>query len=58
MWAPVVKFFIQVRSLVSIVSGHGVQQYIHMEGDRGNTLWLSKESVYKQHIGATLAPLL
>jgi hypothetical protein len=34
----VVEFFIQVRSLVSTVLGHGVQQYIHMEGDRGNTL--------------------
>jgi hypothetical protein len=32
--------------------------YIHMEGDRVNTLWLLKESAYKQHIGATPAPLL
>jgi hypothetical protein len=35
---PETEFFIQVRSLIRIISGHGVQQYIHMEGDRGNTL--------------------
>jgi hypothetical protein len=29
------EFFIQVRSLVSIVSGHGAQQYIHMKGIEG-----------------------
>jgi hypothetical protein len=32
------EFFIQMRSLVSTVSGHGVEQYIHMQGDSGNTL--------------------
>jgi hypothetical protein len=37
-YSTVVEFFIQVSSLLSIVSGHIVQQYIHMEGDRGNTL--------------------
>jgi hypothetical protein len=38
----VVEFFIQVSSLVSIVSGQGVQQYIHMEGDRGIIIMIIK----------------
>jgi hypothetical protein len=32
---PVMEFFIKVRTQVRTYSGHGVQQYIHMEGDRG-----------------------